>query len=42
VVLTEPPESLLHDLKSNPLREVFYLEKTGEIFETYEYGISPG
>ena len=37
VVLTEPPEPLLEALKSDPNRQVFYLEQTGEIFETFEY-----
>ncbi|KAJ4489433.1 ATP-utilizing chromatin assembly and remodelling N-terminal-domain-containing protein [Lentinula edodes] len=36
VVLTQPSESLLRALKSNPSRDVFYLQQTGEIFETYE------
>ncbi|KAE9410920.1 hypothetical protein BT96DRAFT_870719 [Gymnopus androsaceus JB14] len=36
VVLTQPSESLLRALKTNPDKDVFYLEKTGEIFETYE------
>lgn len=37
VVLTEPSEALLHAAKSDPSREVYYLQQTGEIFETYEY-----
>ena len=37
VVLTEPSEALLQALKSDPARQVFYLEQTGEIFETFEY-----
>lgn len=37
VVLTEPSEALLQALKSDPTRQVFYLEQTGEIFETFEY-----
>ena len=37
VVLTEPSEHLLHSLRLDPNREVFYLEQTGEIFETYAY-----
>ncbi|KIK71184.1 hypothetical protein GYMLUDRAFT_33320 [Collybiopsis luxurians FD-317 M1] len=36
VVLTQPSESLLKALKTNPNKDVFYLEQTGEIFETYE------
>ena len=40
VVLTEPSEALLHALKSDPTRAVFYLEQTGEIFETFEYVLS--
>lgn len=41
VVLTQPSESLLRALKSNPSRDVFYLQQTGEIFETYEYVLVP-
>ncbi|RDB28913.1 hypothetical protein Hypma_015347 [Hypsizygus marmoreus] len=36
VVLTEPSEALLHAARSDPSKEVYYLEQTGEIFETYE------
>ncbi|KAF5377663.1 hypothetical protein D9615_005253 [Tricholomella constricta] len=36
VVLTEPSEALLQAARSDPTREVFYLQETGEIFETYE------
>ncbi|KAF8898556.1 chromatin remodeling complex protein [Infundibulicybe gibba] len=36
VVLTEPSDALLHAAGSDPLRDVFYLEQTGEIFDTYE------
>ncbi|XP_006454475.1 hypothetical protein AGABI2DRAFT_197646 [Agaricus bisporus var. bisporus H97] len=36
VVLTEPTEELVRALETDPGREVFYLEETGEIFETYE------
>lgn len=36
VVLTEPSEALLQAAKSNPNKEVYYLQQTGEIFETYE------
>ncbi|KAJ3758377.1 chromatin remodeling complex protein [Lentinula raphanica] len=36
VVLTQPSDSLLKSLKTNPDRDVFYLHQTGEIFETYE------
>ncbi|KAF8640381.1 hypothetical protein AX17_000051 [Amanita inopinata Kibby_2008] len=36
VVLTEPSEALLQAVKSDPNRPVFYLEQTGEIFETFE------
>ena len=36
VVLTEPSEALLSSLATDPARLVFYLPKTGEIFETYE------
>ena len=41
VVLTEPSEALLQALKSDPARQVFYLEQTGEIFETFEYVLLP-
>ena len=37
VILTEPPQSLLDALKTDPKKEVYYLAQTGEIFETYEY-----
>ncbi|KAI0307853.1 ATP-utilizing chromatin assembly and remodelling N-terminal-domain-containing protein [Multifurca ochricompacta] len=36
VLLTEPLPSLLKALKSDPNRDVYYLAKTGEIFDTYE------
>ncbi|KAF9458184.1 chromatin remodeling complex protein [Collybia nuda] len=36
VVLTEPSDALLQAVTSDPTREVYYLEQTGEIFETYE------
>ncbi|KAF8203049.1 chromatin remodeling complex protein [Pholiota molesta] len=36
VVLTEPSETLLHAVQTDPNRHVFYLDQTGEIFETYE------
>lgn len=36
VILTEPPQSLLDALKTDPKKEVYYLAQTGEIFETYE------
>jgi bromodomain adjacent to zinc finger domain protein 1A len=36
VVLTEPSPTLLEALKKDPSRDVFYLERTGELFETYE------
>ncbi|KAM6498263.1 chromatin remodeling complex protein [Amanita muscaria] len=36
VVLTEPSDALLQAVKSDPNRQVFYLQQTGEIFETYE------
>ncbi|KAF8078446.1 chromatin remodeling complex protein [Lyophyllum atratum] len=36
VVLTEPTEALLQAARSDPTKEVFYLQETGEIFETYE------
>ncbi|TFY79367.1 hypothetical protein EWM64_g4645 [Hericium alpestre] len=41
VLLTEPSEALLQALKSDPNRPVFYLERTGEIFENYERVVSP-
>lgn len=37
VVLTEPSDALLQAAASDPNREVYYLEQTGEIFEFYEY-----
>ncbi|KAF8225024.1 chromatin remodeling complex protein [Tricholoma matsutake] len=36
VVLTEPSDALLQAAASDPNREVYYLEQTGEIFEFYE------
>ena len=36
VVLTEPSPALLEAFKKDPSRDVFYLERTGELFETYE------
>ncbi|KIJ68264.1 hypothetical protein HYDPIDRAFT_146150 [Hydnomerulius pinastri MD-312] len=36
VVLTEPSQALLQAAKSNPDKDVYYLQQTGEIFETYE------
>lgn len=36
VVLTEPSSHLLDAAKSDPHRKVFYLETTGEVFDTYE------
>lgn len=36
VLLTEPLPSLLQSLKSDPNKHVYYLPKTGEIFDTYE------
>ncbi|KAI0321703.1 chromatin remodeling complex protein [Amylostereum chailletii] len=36
VLLNEPSESLLHALKADPQKPVYYLHLTGEIFETYE------
>jgi hypothetical protein len=41
VVLTEPSNSLLHVAASDPTRQVYYLEQTGEIFESYEYEKGP-
>lgn len=37
VVLTEPSSALLQLAQAEPSKEVYYLEQTGEIFETYEY-----
>ena len=37
VVLTEPSQALLQAVRSDPHKLVFYLDQTGEIFETYEY-----
>lgn len=39
VVLTEPSDALLEAVKTNPTKDVFYLEQTGEIFEDYEVGV---
>ncbi|KII93497.1 hypothetical protein PLICRDRAFT_49537 [Plicaturopsis crispa FD-325 SS-3] len=36
VVLTEPSHSLLQAAKADPNKEVYYLEQTGEIFESYD------
>lgn len=36
VLLIETPTSLLQALKSDPNKHVYYLTKTGEIFDTYE------
>jgi hypothetical protein len=41
VLLTDPPPSLLQALKSDPNTHVYYLAKTGEIFETYEQASIP-
>ena len=41
VVLTEPSPALLEALKEDPSRDVFYLERTGELFETYEFVPQP-
>lgn len=41
VVLTEPSQELIRALETDPEREVFYLEETGEIFETYECAPAP-
>lgn len=40
VLLTEPSDSLLQAARTDPNKHVFYLERTGEIFETYEYVFS--
>lgn len=37
VVLTEPSEHLMQLAKADPNKEVYYMQQTGEIFETYEY-----
>jgi bromodomain adjacent to zinc finger domain protein 1A len=39
VVLTEPSEALLQLATTDPNKEVYYMQQTGEIFETYEYDI---
>jgi len=39
VVLTEPSEALLQLAKTNPSKDVYYMQQTGEIFETYEYDV---
>lgn len=36
VLLVEPSQTLLSCAKSNPNKHVYYLEKTGEIFDSYE------
>jgi len=36
VLLIETPPSLLQALKSDPNKHVYYLAKTGEIFDSYE------
>lgn len=36
VVLTQPSEALLQAAKIDPNRDVYYLSRTGEIFESYE------
>lgn len=36
VVLTEPSQDLVRALQTDPERDVFYLQETGEIFESYE------
>ncbi|KAI0704894.1 chromatin remodeling complex protein [Cytidiella melzeri] len=36
VLLTQPSQSLLNTLQSDPHKEVYYLAQTGEIFESYE------
>jgi hypothetical protein len=41
VLLIEPPPSLLQALKSDPNKHVYYLAKTGEIFDTYEQAFTP-
>jgi bromodomain adjacent to zinc finger domain protein 1A len=42
VVLTEPSDALLQAAKSDPNKDVYFLQQTGEIFESYEYaGSSP-
>ena len=41
VVLTEPSDALLQAVKSDPNKEVYYLEQTGEIFDSYEYACLP-
>lgn len=37
VVLTEPSQAILQAFRSDPFKLVFYLDETGEIFDTYEY-----
>ncbi|CAA7266601.1 unnamed protein product [Cyclocybe aegerita] len=36
VVLTEPSAALLHTAQTDPHKHVYFLDQTGEIFETYE------
>jgi hypothetical protein len=41
VLLIDPHPSLLQALKSDPNKHVYYLAKTGEIFDTYEQAFIP-
>jgi hypothetical protein len=41
VLLIDPPPSLLQAFKSDPNKHVYYLAKTGEIFDTYEQASIP-
>jgi len=41
VVLTEPSEPLLQAVRTDPNKPVFYVQQTGELFETYEYDLPP-
>lgn len=40
VVLTETSEALLQAVQHDPNKEVYYLQQTGEVFETYECVLS--
>jgi hypothetical protein len=41
VLLIDTPPTLLQALKSDPNKHVYYLTKTGEIFDSYEQASIP-
>ena len=41
VLLIDTPPTLLQSLKSDPNKHVYYLTKTGEIFDSYEQASIP-